>query len=90
VIEQGELVNYLEGLESGTLQFAEGETAATKLMDLLVALPSQVEFSEVAGGKAADAIPFEELDPHEAALKIHKEEGISYAEALKQTLFTAE
>ena len=90
VIDQAELVDYMEGLESGTLQFAEGESAATKLMDLLVALPSQVSFSEVAGGKSADAIPFEELDPHEKALKLSKEEGINYAEALKQTLFTAE
>ena len=59
-------------------------------MDLLAALPSQVDYSEVAGGKAADAIPFEELDPHEKALKMSKEEGMSYAEALKQTLYTAE
>ena len=80
----------MEGLEAGTLQFAEGESAATKLMDLLAALPSQVEFSEVAGGKAADAIPFEELDPHEKALKMSKEDGMSYAEALKQTLFSVE
>ena len=49
VIDQAELVDYMEGLEAGTLQFAEGETAATKLMDLLAALPSQVEYSEVAG-----------------------------------------
>lgn len=90
VIEQAELVDYMEGLESGTLQFAEGESAATKLMDLLVALPSQVSFSEIAGGKSSEAIPFEELDPHEKALKISKEEGINYAEALKQTLFTAQ
>jgi hypothetical protein len=90
VIDQAELVDYMEGLEAGTLQFAEGESAATKLMDLLAALPSQVEFSEVAGGKAADAIPFEELDPHEKALKMSKEDGMSYAEALKQTLFSVE
>ncbi len=89
VIGQGELVDYLEGLEAGTLQFAEGETAATKLMDLLAALPSQVEFSEIAGGKASEVLPLEELNPHEAALKISKEEGMSYTEALKQTLFTS-
>ena len=45
VIGQTDLVDYMEGLENGTLQFAEGESAATKLMDLLAALPSQVEFS---------------------------------------------
>lgn len=90
VIEQAELVDYMEGLENGTLQFAEGESAATKLMDLLAALPSQVDYSEVAGGKSADAIPFEDLDPHEKALQLSKEEGMSYAEALKKTLFTVE
>ena len=90
VIEQGDLVDYMEGLEQGTLEFAEGETAATKLMDLLAALPSQVEYSEVAGGPSSEALPFEELDPHEKALKMSKEEGVSYAEALKQTLFSVE
>jgi len=89
IMEQGELVDYMEGLENGTLQFAEGETAASKLMDLLAALPSQVDYSEIAGGNSVDAIPFEELDPHEKALKMTQEEGISYAEALKQTLFSA-
>ena len=59
-------------------------------MDLLAALPSQVEYSEVAGGSATEALPFEELDPHEKALKMSKEDGMSYAEALKQTLFSAE
>ncbi len=90
VIDQTELVDYMEGLEHGTLEFSEGESAATKLMDLLAALPSQVDFSEIAGGKSADAIPFESLDPHEKALKMSKEDGLSYAEALKQTLFSAE
>lgn len=90
VIGQEELVDYMEGLESGTLQFSEGETAATKLMDLLAALPSQVDFSEIAGGNSASVLPEAELDPHERALKLHKEEGLSYAEALKQTLFSAE
>ena len=81
----------MEGLEHGTLEFSEGESAATKLMDLLAALPSQVDFSEIAGGKSADAICHSKsLDPHEKALKMSKEDGMSYAEALKQTLFTAE
>ena len=90
VIDQTELVDYMEGLEHGTLEFSEGESAATKLMDLLAALPSQVDFSEVAGGKSTEAIPFESLDPHEKALKMSKEDGMSYAEALKQTLFSVE
>jgi len=87
-IEATELVDYMEGLENGTLEFAEGETAATKLMHLLAALPCQVEFSEIAAS-AADAIPgIETLDPHEKALKLVQEEGMSYTEALKKTLYS--
>ena len=89
MIEQDELVDYMEGLENGTLEFSEGETAATKLMEILAALPQQVEFSEVAGHDL-EAVPTESLDPHERALRMSKEEGLSYTEALKQTLFTAE
>jgi hypothetical protein len=89
MIDQDELVDYMEGLENGTLEFAEGESAATPLMNLLAALPSQVEFSEVAGYDE-DAVPDENLDPHERALRLVKESGVDYAEALKQTLFTVE
>lgn len=89
VIDAEELVDYMEGLEYGTLEFAEGESAATKLMDLLAALPSQVSFAEVAPFNKEE-LPVETLDPHEQALRLAKEEGIDYAEALKKTLFTAE
>ena len=89
MIEQDELVDYMEGLENGTLEFSEGESAATKLMEILASLPQQVEFSEVAGHDP-EAIPVENLDPHERALLLVKESGVDYTEALKQTLFTAE
>ena len=89
MIDQDELVDYMEGLENGTLEFSEGETAATKLMDILASLPQQVEFSEVAGHDP-EAVPVENLDPHERALVLAKESGIDYSEALKQTLFSAE
>ena len=89
VCEAEELVDYMEGLEYGTLEFAEGETAATKLMELLAALPAQVSYSEVVTHDE-EAIPAENLNPHEKALRMSKEEGMDYAEALKQTLFSAE
>jgi hypothetical protein len=89
VIDQSDLVDYMEGLEYGTLEFAEGESAATKLMELLASLPAQVSFSEIAPVSSGD-IPVENLDPHERALRLSKEEGLDYTEALKQTLFTAE
>ena len=76
-IEQEELVNYMEGLEYGTLEFAEGESAATPLMNLLAALPAQVTFSEVAAHNP-DEVPLEEdLNPHEKALRLSKEEKAS-------------
>lgn len=88
VVSHEELVDYMEGLEYGTLEFAEGESAATPLMRILENLPCQVCFEEVAGGESF--VNEEELDPHQKALKLSKEEGIEYAEALKQVLFTAE
>ena len=88
-IEQDELVDYMEGLENGTLEFSEGETPATKLMSLLAALPQQVSFSEIAPHNV-DEMPEQDLDPHERALRLSKESDMSYAEALKQTLFSAE
>ena len=87
VVAQGDLVEYLEGLEYGTLEFAEGETAATPLMKILESLPSQVCYTEIAGGETV--VREEDLDPHERAMKLSKEEGIEYAEALKQVLFSA-
>ena len=89
VVEQEELVNYMEGLEYGTLEFAEGESAATPLMNLLASLPAQVTYSEVVTHNPEE-VPLEDLNPHEKALRLSKEEGIDYAEALKQTLFTVE
>lgn len=88
VVALDELVDYMEGLEYGTLEFAEGETAATPLMRILENLPSQVCFAEIAGGESV--VRDEDLDPHEKALKISKEEEIEYAEALKRVLFSAE
>lgn len=86
VISQNELIDYMEGLEYGTLEFAEGESAATPLMRILENLPSQVCYSEIAGGEPV--VRDEDLDPHERALKLSKEEGIEYAEALKAVLFS--
>lgn len=86
VVAQEELVSYMEGLENGTLEFAEGETAATPLMQILENLPSQVCYSEVAGGESV--VREEDLDPHERAMKLSKEEGMEYTEALKQVLFS--
>jgi len=55
----------------------------------LASLPAQVSFSEIAAHNEED-VPLESLDPHSQALRLVKEEGLEYAEALKQTLFTAE
>jgi len=90
VIDQDDLVDFMEGLEYGTLEFSEGETPATRLMDLLAKLPSSVSFAEIAGGFSQDSIPFENLDPHEAAIRIARDEEISYTEALKRTLYTVD
>jgi hypothetical protein len=88
VMPQEELLSYCEGLEFGTLEFSEGETAATKLLGLLAKLPPMVSFGEVAGG----TFQYQEadLDPHARALQlVEQSEGkLDYVEALKKTMFS--
>jgi hypothetical protein len=87
IMPEQELISYCEGLEFGTLEFSEGETAATKLLALLSKLPPMVSFGEVAGGtfQYAEA----DLDPHARALQmVEKGEASDYVEALKKTMFS--
>jgi hypothetical protein len=87
VMPEQELISYCEGLEFGTMEFAEGETAATKLLGLLSKLPPMVSFGEVAGGTFQYSE--EELDPHARALQmVEKGEASDYVEALKKTMFS--
>jgi hypothetical protein len=87
IIPEQELISYCEGLEFGTLEFSEGETAATKLLNLLSKLPPMVSFGEVAGGTFQYAE--EDLDPHARALQlVEKGEAADYVEALKKTMFS--
>jgi hypothetical protein len=87
IIPEQELISYCEGLEFGTLEFSEGETAATKLLNLLSKLPPMVSFGEVAAGTFQYAE--EDLDPHARALQlVEKGEAADYVEALKKTMFS--
>jgi hypothetical protein len=87
IMPEQELLSYVEGLEFGTLEFSEGETAATKLLALLSKLPPMVSFGEVAGGTFQYAE--EDLDPHAKALKmVESGECSDYVEALKKTMFS--
>jgi len=88
VMPEQELLSYVEGLEFGTLEFSEGETAATKLLTLLSNLPPMVSFGEVAGGSFQYAEE-SDLDPHAKALKmVESGECQDYVEALKKTMFS--
>jgi hypothetical protein len=87
IMPQAELQSYCEGLEFGTLEFSEGETAASKLLGLLSKLPPMVSFGEVAGGTFQYAE--DDLDPHARALQmVEKGEASDYVEALKKTMFS--
>ncbi len=88
IMPEQELISYCEGLEFGTLEFSEGETAATKLLGLLSKLPPMVSFGEVAGGTFQYSE--EDLDPHAKALQmVEASEGkMDYVEALKKTMFS--
>ena len=88
VIAQDELVDYMVDLEYGTLQFAEGEHAASKLQQILANLPGMVSYAEVAAAPASKEMPFEDMDPHSQALKVSQEQGISYEDALKRALYS--
>jgi hypothetical protein len=89
IMPEQELLSYVEGLEFGTLEFSEGETAATKLLNLLSNLPPMVHFGEVAGGTFQYAEEAD-LDPHARALKmVEASEGqMDYVEALKKAMFS--
>jgi hypothetical protein len=88
IIPEQELISYCEGLEFGTLEFSEGETAATKLLNLLSKLPPMVSFGEVAGGTFQYAEEAD-MDPHAKALQmVEKGEAADYVEALKKTMFS--
>jgi len=89
IMPEQELISYCEGLEFGTLEFSEGETAATKLLGLLSKLPPMVSFGEVAGGTFQYAEE-SDLDPHSAALKMVEESKgeLDYVECLKRTMFS--
>ena len=89
VMPQGELMSFAEGLEFGTLEFAEGETAADRLLGLLSRLPNMVDFHEYAGG-AMQYVEEADLDPHQRALKMVEEsEGkLDYVEALKKAMYS--
>jgi hypothetical protein len=87
IMPEQELISYCEGLEFGTLEFSEGETPATKLLNLLSKLPPMVSFGEVAGGTFQYAE--DDLDPHAKALQmVEKGEAADYVEALKKTMFS--
>jgi len=89
VMPQSELQNYCEGLEFGTVEFSEGETAATKLLGLLSKLPPMVSYGEYVPGGTFQYSE-QDLDPHTAALQmVAASEGkLDYVEALKKTMFS--
>jgi hypothetical protein len=87
VMPEQELISYCEGLEFGTLEFSEGETPATKLLNLLSKLPPMVHYGEVAAGGSFQYSE-EDLDPHTKALKLVESEGIDYVEALKRSMYS--
>lgn len=85
-IRQDELVEFMEGLEFGTIEFSEGQTVATALLKILSKLPSSVDFGNY--GDTPEFMEDEELSPHEQALKlVAKNPDLDYVEAIKQVLY---
>jgi hypothetical protein len=88
IMPQSELQSYCEGLEFGTLEFSEGESAATKLLGLLNRLPNMVEYGEVVAGGTFQYSD-EELDPHTRALQlVEKGDCSDYVEAIKKVMYS--
>lgn len=87
IIPQGKLQNYCEGLEFGTLEFAEGESATTTLFTLLEKLPNLVYFGEVVSNASYQDPEDDDLDPHERAMKmVANGEASDYVEAIKRCI----
>jgi hypothetical protein len=89
VIPQDDLTSFCEGLEFGTLEFSEGESAATKLISILERLPQMVEFREVVSEVKTEEMKFSELPLHEKALFLVEKESLSYEEALRKAVAMA-
>ena len=86
VITQGELQNFCEGLEFGTMEFSEGETPSSKLLGILSRLPNMVYFNEVVSNEQFEP-SVEDMDPHERALEMVKRgEAADYLEAIKMAI----
>jgi hypothetical protein len=87
IIPQREFQSYCEKLETGTLDFAEGETPTSKLFEMLNRLPNLVYFGEVVSEGAYQAPEETETDPHQRALKmVANGEASDYVEAIKRCL----
>ena len=85
VMPEDDLVAFCEGLEFGTLEFAEGETSASRVLDILARVPKMVEFGEVVSEKVTEEMKFSEMTLHEKALELQKKDDqLEYAEALKK------
>jgi hypothetical protein len=89
IIPQGKLMEFAEGLEFGTMEFSEGETATGLLFGILDRLPNLVDFSEYAGG-SMKFVDEADLDPHQKALAMVEKSGgeMDYVEALKKAMYS--
>jgi len=89
IIPESQLIQFAEGLEFGTLEFAEGESATTVLFSILNNLPNLVDFSEYAGG-SMKFVDESDMNPHEKALSmVEKSNGeMSYVDALKKAMYS--
>jgi hypothetical protein len=89
IIPEQKLIEFAEGLEFGTLEFSEGETATSLLFGILGNLPNLVDFSEYAGG-SMKFVDEADLDPHQKALAMVEKSGgeLDYVEALKKAMYS--
>jgi hypothetical protein len=89
IMPQRDFQRYCEGLELGTLEFAEGETPTSKLFELLSRLPNMVYFGEVVaeGLYQTSEEAEEDLDPHTRAMRmVANGEASDYVEAIKRCI----
>lgn len=89
IISEEELLEYMEKIDGGYVNFAEGESPLTPLMNILERLPLAVCFSEVAKDSDFEIEEdfSEEMSPHDKALKIMEDSGMEYTEALKKAIY---
>jgi len=78
-----ELLEFVVGLEEGTLDFSEGKTASDMVIGILSRIPAPVNFSELVTEAEAPVVEEEFQDFSEKVEKYAQEHNTTFEQALR-------